>query len=265
MPGARLQIEFYFSDANLPTDKKLLKQIKKDPEGYGESAAAVCCATHLSAPQAQPSCYIVQQHFNSCSCSCHIAIACAAAAASGRPNLGRSRPVPHTQNRVSVLWNILYLSDTSVVPAFPHPFAVPTKLFANFRKVRALSKDVELIVQALRHSTALELSADGKRVKRVQTVPEYDVSDIQRRTVVVENLPVSPTIESVTDMFRQYGTVKLVRICSKESKGKLPSWLTVRPRTALLRVPQSCTEPVRSATRLAKHTDELPATAKVWS
>lgn len=29
------QIDFYFSDANLPTDKHLLKQIQKDPEGYG--------------------------------------------------------------------------------------------------------------------------------------------------------------------------------------------------------------------------------------
>jgi hypothetical protein len=29
-------VEFYFSDANLPTDKHLLKQIQKDAEGYGE-------------------------------------------------------------------------------------------------------------------------------------------------------------------------------------------------------------------------------------
>lgn len=29
-------MEFYFSDANLPTDKHLLKQIHRDPEGYGE-------------------------------------------------------------------------------------------------------------------------------------------------------------------------------------------------------------------------------------
>ena len=29
------QIEFYFSDANLPTDKHLLKQIQKDPDGCG--------------------------------------------------------------------------------------------------------------------------------------------------------------------------------------------------------------------------------------
>jgi hypothetical protein len=28
-------------------------------------------------------------------------------------------------------------------------------------------------------------------------------------------------------MFAQFGRVKLVRICSKESKGKLPVWLTV--------------------------------------
>jgi La-related protein 7 len=32
-----LQVEFYFSDANLPTDKHLLKVISKDPEGYGET------------------------------------------------------------------------------------------------------------------------------------------------------------------------------------------------------------------------------------
>ena len=32
-----VQVEFYFSDANLPTDKKLLKQVKKDPSGSGEA------------------------------------------------------------------------------------------------------------------------------------------------------------------------------------------------------------------------------------
>ncbi|KXZ56287.1 hypothetical protein GPECTOR_1g252 [Gonium pectorale] len=133
------QVEFYFSDANLPTDKKLLKQIRKDPEGY-----------------------------------------------------------------------------------------VPVKLFANFRKVRALSKDVSIITEALRGATLLQLSSDCKRVKRIAPVPDYDISDIQKRTIVVENLPgnPSPTIESVTEAFRMYGRVKLVRICSRESKGKLPSWLT---------------------------------------
>ncbi len=41
-----LQVEFYFSDASLPSDKKLLKQIRKDPEGYGE-------AKHTPIPSSQ--------------------------------------------------------------------------------------------------------------------------------------------------------------------------------------------------------------------
>jgi len=35
------QVEFYFSDANLPTDKHLLKHVKKDPEGWGECCVGV--------------------------------------------------------------------------------------------------------------------------------------------------------------------------------------------------------------------------------
>ena len=35
---SQLQVEFYFSDANLPTDKKLLKLIRKDPLGFGKGA-----------------------------------------------------------------------------------------------------------------------------------------------------------------------------------------------------------------------------------
>lgn len=34
------QVEFYLSDANLPTDKKLLKLVRKDPAGFGEPGMA---------------------------------------------------------------------------------------------------------------------------------------------------------------------------------------------------------------------------------
>jgi hypothetical protein len=33
--------------------------------------------------------------------------------------------------------------------------------------------------------------------------------------------------ESVTALLRSYGDVRLVRICSKDTRGKLPVWLTV--------------------------------------
>lgn len=42
-----MQVEFYFSDANLPTDKHLLKQIQKDVEGYG--VYHWCCLISSSA------------------------------------------------------------------------------------------------------------------------------------------------------------------------------------------------------------------------
>ncbi len=46
-------------------------------------------------------------------------------------------------------------------------------------------------------------------------------------------------------MMRMYGTVKLVRICSKDTKGKLPTWLTVRtmplpPRSGCLAALVTC-------------------------
>jgi hypothetical protein len=56
-----LQVEFYFSDANLPTDKHLLKQISRDPEGYGAHAlglhphqCAAKCICGLSIHQPTP-------------------------------------------------------------------------------------------------------------------------------------------------------------------------------------------------------------------
>ncbi len=181
---AGAQIEFYFSDASLPSDKKLLKQIRKDPEGYGARAVVLD-------PRVAPPTFGAQ--------------------------MGRST------------------HPTCVMPA------VPIKMFANFRKVRALTRDVEAIASALKPSGILELSADNKQVrrralgqllrttgrilcgrvwgrtpprcvargaracaaqvKRLVPVPEYDIEEIQKRTVVVENLPVGSTIgESTLDL-----------------------------------------------------------------
>ena len=38
------QVEFYFSDENLPTDAFLLKQVSRSPEGWG-APRTVCCVT----------------------------------------------------------------------------------------------------------------------------------------------------------------------------------------------------------------------------
>lgn len=37
-----MQVEYYFSDENLPTDKYLLNLLKKDKKGFGKYAVFVC-------------------------------------------------------------------------------------------------------------------------------------------------------------------------------------------------------------------------------
>eukprot|EP00878_Enallax_costatus_P000770 GHUV01000888.1.p1 GENE.GHUV01000888.1~~GHUV01000888.1.p1 ORF type:complete len:994 (+),score=425.46 GHUV01000888.1:1363-4344(+) len=136
LAAIKKQVEFYFSDANLPTDKHLLKQIQKDPEGY-----------------------------------------------------------------------------------------VPLRMIANFKRVKALTKDLGVVAEALKGSTLLSLDESSSCVKRSTPLPAFDVNDIAKRTVVVEHLPDKPTIESVTQLLSQYGEVVMVRICSRGNTNKLPAWL----------------------------------------
>ncbi|KAF8065578.1 LARP6B [Scenedesmus sp. PABB004] len=136
MDAVQKQIEFYFSDANLPTDKHLLKQIQKDPEGW-----------------------------------------------------------------------------------------VPLRMLAGFKRVKALTRELGLVADALAGSEALDLDRAGERVRRRGALPAFDVADIARRTVVVEHLPPKPTIESVTALLAAYGAVAMVRICTPGNTSKLPAWL----------------------------------------
>eukprot|EP00775_Hariotina_reticulata_P003902 gene3902-4156_t len=134
--AVRKQVEFYFSDANLPTDKHLLKQIHKDPEGY-----------------------------------------------------------------------------------------VPLKMIAGFKRVKALTKDMAVVAEALQGSSLLALDDSKSRIRRITPLSTFDANDIIRRTVVAEHLSDQPTIESVTQLLSQYGEVVMVRICARGNSSKLPSWL----------------------------------------
>lgn len=67
-------------------------------------------------------------------------------------------------------------------------------MIANFKRVKALTKDLAVVAEALKGSTLLSLDEEGSRVRRAAPLPTFDVSDITRRTVVVEHLPDKPTI-----------------------------------------------------------------------
>lgn len=73
-------------------------------------------------------------------------------------------------------------------------------MFANFRKIRALTKDLDAIATALSASESLVVSSDRRSVKRLIPVPEhYDIPSIQKRIVVAEDLPIGPTIGESKD------------------------------------------------------------------
>nr|XP_024368497.1 la-related protein 6A-like isoform X1 [Physcomitrium patens]PNR59739.1 hypothetical protein PHYPA_002531 [Physcomitrium patens] len=139
------QVEFYFSDANLPTDNYLMKFVKKDPEGF-----------------------------------------------------------------------------------------VPIPVVALFRKIKNLVKNHSVVAAALRSSTQLVVSEDGKKVRRAHPLPEVDLEEIQARTVVAENLPENPSIETIEPLFRKVGTVKMVRICSPEAANGANSTAAKHPKTDML-------------------------------
>jgi La-related protein 7 len=117
------QVEFYFSDANLPTDKYLMKFVKKDPEGF-----------------------------------------------------------------------------------------VPIPFLANFRKVKNLVSNHSLVAAALRTSSQLVVSEDGKKVRRLHPLADTDIEEVQSRTVVAENLPNDYSIQNLEKRFGAVGNVKLVRV-----------------------------------------------------
>jgi hypothetical protein len=75
---------------------------------------------------------------------------------------------------------------------------VPIKAIAAFKRVKALTKDLDVIANSLKASEHLVVSEDNRKVKRKTPLPEVDVTDIQRRTVVAENFQGSPTIGKPT-------------------------------------------------------------------
>eukprot|EP00271_Cylindrocystis_brebissonii_P001055 TRINITY_DN112_c0_g1_i1.p1 TRINITY_DN112_c0_g1~~TRINITY_DN112_c0_g1_i1.p1 ORF type:complete len:901 (-),score=197.88 TRINITY_DN112_c0_g1_i1:167-2869(-) len=135
------QVEFYFSDQNLPTDNFLMKHVKKDSEGF-----------------------------------------------------------------------------------------VPISVVGTFRKVRSLlprnaaqqqngvtSSGIALVASALRLSSELVVSDDGKRVRRRTPLPDMDLEEVYGRTVVAENLPAEHSVEAMEKLFSAVGKVKMVRVCQPKA------------------------------------------------
>ncbi|KAJ4901526.1 La-related protein 6A [Raphanus sativus] len=88
---------------------------------------------------------------------------------------------------------------------------VPISTIATFHKMKKLTRDLDLIVSALKESSFLVVSSDGKKVKRLSPLPE--VRDPKIFTVLVENLPDDHSEENIRAIFGKAGSIKSVSIC----------------------------------------------------
>lgn len=89
---------------------------------------------------------------------------------------------------------------------------VPVKVIASFRKVKKLTEDTSIIAAALRESSLLVVSSDGRKVKRLHPLPLSDIKDPKVCTVLVENLPEDHSVDNLRRIFGQAGNVKHITI-----------------------------------------------------
>ncbi|XP_043714331.1 la-related protein 6C [Telopea speciosissima] len=90
---------------------------------------------------------------------------------------------------------------------------VPISVIASLKKIKSLVSNNHLLVQALRASSKLIVSDDGKKVKRKHLFTERDKEELQSRIVFVENLPEDYSHPNLEKIFGVVGSVKTIRIC----------------------------------------------------
>ncbi|KAG0501041.1 hypothetical protein HPP92_001113 [Vanilla planifolia] len=90
---------------------------------------------------------------------------------------------------------------------------VPISVIASFKKIKAFVQNNVLLANALRTSTKLMVSDDGKKVRRTKPFTEADVEELQARIVVAENLPEDHCYHNLMKIFSAVGNVKTIRTC----------------------------------------------------
>ncbi|CAA6667759.1 unnamed protein product [Spirodela intermedia] len=90
---------------------------------------------------------------------------------------------------------------------------VPISVIAGFKKIKALVSNNAQLAGALRTSSKLVVSDDGKKVRRQQPFTDADLEELQSRIVVAENLPEDHCYQNLVRVFSVVGSVKTIRTC----------------------------------------------------
>lgn len=105
---------------------------------------------------------------------------------------------------------------------------VPMNIISSTKKLKSLNVSHQIMAEALRSSSKLIVSHDGKKVKRNHPFTEKVLEELQLRTVIAENLPDDHSHQNIEKIFNVVGSIKAIRICqpqdpnaSRSSKGDL--------------------------------------------
>lgn len=90
---------------------------------------------------------------------------------------------------------------------------VDLKLIASFKKMKKLTRDINIIAAALRNSSKLEVNKAGTMVRRIAALPVTNEEAAALKTVVAVNFSESGNL---AEQFGSCGTVTRVRIVSKD-------------------------------------------------
>ncbi|EER97821.2 la-related protein 6C [Sorghum bicolor] len=90
---------------------------------------------------------------------------------------------------------------------------VPLSVIASWKKIKSLGATNQMLVKALRTSTKLNVSDDGKKVRRRQPFTEKHKEELQSRMIIAENLPEDSSRNSLEKIFGVVGSVKNIKIC----------------------------------------------------
>jgi hypothetical protein len=101
---------------------------------------------------------------------------------------------------------------------------ISLKLIASLRQVRRVTRNVQLINEAMRRSTLLELHEDGQKVRRNESLPE----SLTKRGAISTILAIRVSeqdaeIDRLSSIFKIYGKIQQMRVVPPEKK--LPAYL----------------------------------------
>ena len=87
--------------------------------------------------------------------------------------------------------------------------------------MKKLTQDHSFITAALRESSVLVVSSNGRKVKRLHPIPLPETRDPKLFTILVENLPEDHSEENIRRIFGAAGRIRSVTICDPHVVEKL--------------------------------------------